>query len=99
MVDSSHNNVIMVSYTYFFGGVMPVTLSIKNVPDEYAKKLRERATRHHRSVQGELMSIVEDALQTSERLTPEAVLQSIRNMGLSSGRESTGIVRIDRNIH
>jgi len=78
---------------------MPVTLSIKNVPDEYAKKLRERATRHHRSVQGELMSIVEDALATSGRLTPKTVLQNIRDMGLSSERESADIVRIDRNSH
>jgi len=78
---------------------MPVTLSIKNVPDEYAQQLRERAARHHRSVQGELMSIVEDALTTSGRLTPDAVLQNIRDMGLSSGRESADIVRIDRNSH
>jgi len=78
---------------------MPVTLSLKNVPNEYAEKLRERAARHHRSVQGELMSIVEDALQTSERLTPKAMLQSIRDMGLSSGCESTHIVRTDRSAH
>jgi len=75
---------------------MPVTLSIKNVPDEYAQKLRERAARHHRSVQGELMSIVEDTLQTSDRLTPERILQNIRATGLSSGSDSTHIIRTDR---
>ncbi len=31
---------------------MPVSLSIKNVPDELAQRLRERAKRNHRSVQG-----------------------------------------------
>jgi len=75
---------------------MPVTLSIKNVPDEYAAKLRQRAARHHRSVQGELMSIVEDALQTSGRLTPADVLQNTRALGLRSRRESSDIVRADR---
>jgi plasmid stability protein len=33
-------------------------LSIKNVPDELVEKLRERAARHHRSIQGELMALL-----------------------------------------
>ena len=40
---------------------MPVSLSIKNVPDELAEGLRARAARHHRSIQGELMAILEEA--------------------------------------
>lgn len=40
---------------------MPVNLSIKNVPDALAAKLRERAERNHRSLQGELMAILESA--------------------------------------
>lgn len=40
---------------------MGVNLSIKDVPDELAQRLRERAARHHRSLQGELMAIVEAA--------------------------------------
>ena len=38
-----------------------VSLSIKNVPAELAARLRERAARHHRSLQRELMAIVEAA--------------------------------------
>ena len=38
---------------------MTVTLSIKNVPDELAQRLKERAARNHRSLQGELMAILE----------------------------------------
>ena len=38
---------------------MPVTLTIKNVPDELAERLRTVATSHHRSLQGELMAIIE----------------------------------------
>ena len=40
---------------------MPVNLSIKDVPDDLAERLRQRAARHHRSLQGELMAIVEQA--------------------------------------
>jgi plasmid stability protein len=39
-----------------------VNLSIKNVPETVARKLRERAAQHHRSLQGELMAILEDAV-------------------------------------
>lgn len=40
---------------------MPVNLSIKEVPDALASRLRARAERHHRSLQGELMAIIEQA--------------------------------------
>ena len=44
-------------------GAMPVTLSVKNVPEKLAARLRERAARNHRSLQGELMAIVEQAVK------------------------------------
>ena len=37
-------------------------LSIKDVPESLAEQLRQRATRNHRSLQGELMAIVEAAV-------------------------------------
>ena len=40
---------------------MSVNLSIKDVPDELAERLRQRAARHHRSLQGELMAMLEAA--------------------------------------
>ena len=40
---------------------MAVNLSIKDVPDDIAERLRQRAARNHRSLQGELMAIVEQA--------------------------------------
>jgi plasmid stability protein len=39
-------------------------LSIKNVPDEILDKLRERAARHHRSIQGELMALLSAAVES-----------------------------------
>ena len=37
-------------------------LSIKDVPDAWAEVLRQRAARNHRSLQGELMALVEKAV-------------------------------------
>ncbi|MDB5844636.1 MAG: hypothetical protein JWP79_1946 [Polaromonas sp.] len=37
-------------------------LSIKDVPEAWAQALRQRAARNHRSLQGELMAIVEKAV-------------------------------------
>ncbi len=55
---------------------MSVTLTIKNVPDELAAALRERASRNHRSLQGELMSVLEavagQGLGASSSLVPAA---------------------------
>lgn len=42
-----------------------MNLSIKNVPDALAAKLRERAERNHRSLQGELMVLLETAVEES----------------------------------
>jgi plasmid stability protein len=44
---------------------MPVNLSIKNVPDDIAQALRERAARNHRSLQGELLRLLEAAARES----------------------------------
>ncbi len=36
-------------------------LSVKDVPEAWAQALRQRAARNHRSLQGELMAIIEQA--------------------------------------
>lgn len=41
---------------------MPVTLTIKQVPDRIAERLRSRAAASHRSLQGELMAILEESV-------------------------------------
>jgi plasmid stability protein len=41
------------------GAFMAINLSIKNVPDAVADALRARAEQNHRSLQGELMAILE----------------------------------------
>lgn len=41
-------------------------LSIKQVPERLAEKLRQRAARNHRSLQGELMSILIQTLESDD---------------------------------
>ena len=45
---------------------MPVNLSIKGVPDPIAAGLRARAARNHRSLQRELLAIIEVAAVSPE---------------------------------
>jgi plasmid stability protein len=75
---------------------MPVNLSIKTVPDDIADRLRRRAERHHRSLQGELMAILEEAVRVPQPLTPDGVLAEVRRLGLATPSESVAMVRADR---
>jgi len=75
---------------------MPVNLSIKNTPDKVVRKLRRRAERNHRSLQGELMAIITDAVEEKPRLTAAEILRQTRQLGLSSPSDSASIVRSDR---
>jgi antitoxin FitA len=71
-------------------------LSIKNAPDEMVKRLKRRAERHHRSLQGELMAILEDALGTSRPLTPDEVLTEVRRLRLETPGGAAAMIREDR---
>ncbi len=71
---------------------MAVNLSIKNVPDEVVAQLRERAKQHHRSLQGELLAILEEAVR-SEKLTISELRRQVQEMGLRTGPEAEGMVR------
>jgi plasmid stability protein len=75
---------------------MPVNLSIKNAPDDVVQRLRERAERHHRSLQGELMAIIEAAAHADRLTSPAEVLAQVRQLGVQTPSESAAIVRADR---
>jgi plasmid stability protein len=75
---------------------MSVNLSIKNVPDELADRLRERAARNHRSVQGELMHILETALADERRLTAKEAWERVRAKRVATGSDAVRFVREDR---
>ena len=74
---------------------MPVNLSLKNVPDDLVARLRERAARNHRSLRGELLTIIEEAVRP-RKLTPDEVLAKVRRLGLHTHSEAAGMVRADR---
>ncbi len=71
---------------------MPVNLSAKNVPDDLMDKLRKRAKRHHRSLQGELMAILEEAVGPSS-LSFEEADRRIKALRLKTGDEATLWIR------
>lgn len=51
-----------------------INLSVKNVPEALATKLRARAERNHRSLQGELMVILEEAVSAPATLRSGATV-------------------------
>ncbi len=76
---------------------MTTTLSIKNAPDDVVSKLRARAERHHRSLQGELMAIIEAAArEETQGADAFAVLERVQALGLNSPSESAEMVRAMR---
>lgn len=70
-----------------------VTLSVKNVPKDLARRLRARAARNHRSLQGELLAILGAAADST---SAHDLVTLARRLGLSSGSESAAMVREDR---
>ena len=75
---------------------MPVNLSIKNAPDAMVDRLRARAERHHRSLRGELIAIIEAAVQDEPATSPVAILGEVRRLGLNTPSEAVSIIRADR---
>lgn len=78
---------------------MPVDLSIKNAPDEVVHRLRQLAERHHRSLQGELLAIIEEAVGFERELSPAELLAEVRRLGARTPSGSAAIIRADRDRH
>jgi antitoxin FitA len=72
---------------------MTVTLSVKHVPHDVARRLKARAAGNHRSLQGELLAILTEASQVM-MLTDLAAL--VRRLQLDTPSESAAMVRDDR---
>jgi len=71
-----------------------VTLSVKHVPTDLARRLKARAARNHRSLQGELLAILTDA---GSEMTVAGLLELARSLGFRSERgESARMIREDR---
>lgn len=76
---------------------MPVTLSVKNVADDLAARLRDRAARNHRSLQGELMAILDDAARPP--LSIDDLAKKVKALALKTPADAAATVRAARDGH
>ena len=74
---------------------MAVTFSVKDVPDDLAEALRARARANHRSLQGEMMAMIESHVG-GRPFRARALLDRVRSLGLATPDESTRMIRDDR---
>jgi plasmid stability protein len=72
---------------------MPASLSIKNVPDHVVKRLRARAARNRRSLQGELLDLIARAVDEVPTISARSVYDRIRTLKLPVGESSADIIR------
>jgi antitoxin FitA len=71
-------------------------LSIKDVPEEQVRRLRERAKANHRSLQGELRALIDEATGTPRSLTVDEVVAGLSKLDLVRRDEAERLVREDR---
>ena len=77
------------------GKAVILNLSIKRVPEDVVERLRERARLNHRSLQGELMSILEESVRPST-LNANDLREYVVRLGLQTDDDGTEMVREDR---
>ena len=74
-----------------------MNLSVKNVPDHLMEKLKARAARNRRSLQGEVLTILEESVAEHQRgKSPMEILEEIRKLGFSTASDSVQMIREDR---
>jgi plasmid stability protein len=72
---------------------MAKTLTIKKVPDEVVRRLRQRAARNHRSLQGELLATIEGSVLDNKKLSIAQFRKENALLGFHTPSESTRIIR------
>ena len=72
---------------------MAISLSIKNVPPDVVERLRKRAERNRRSLQGELLDLVERAADEAPVLSAREVYERAKRLNLPRGEPSVDIIR------
>ena len=75
---------------------MPVDIAIKGLPDALAEALRRRATEHNRSVDEEVVGILEASLTARPKLTAREFLAEGRATGRGTPAEAAAMIREDR---
>lgn len=73
------------------------SLTIRNIPESVLAALRQRAAANKRSMQGEILAILESAAaEGATRLSAPAVLDRVRRLGLPGESSAVRLVRADR---
>lgn len=71
-------------------------LSIKGVPEDQVRRLRERAKANHRSLQGELRALIDEATGPPRSLTVDEIAAKVSRLGLVRRDEAVRLIREDR---
>jgi len=75
---------------------MTVNLSLKKVPKELVDSLKEKARNNHRSLQGEILAILEEK-SLPRKLSLGEIHDRARKLGIGTGtHESTRMIREGR---
>lgn len=79
---------------------MGINISIKNVPKKKVDQLKLRAKLNHRSLQGELLAIIDQAIEPAPRTRASITIRELyergKALGLSTPSESVRMIREDR---
>jgi plasmid stability protein len=72
-------------------------LSIKGVPEEQVARLRERAKANHRSLQGELRALIDEATRSVlRRPSVDEIAAKVSKLSLKRRDEAVRLIREDR---
>ncbi|MFT3906713.1 MAG: Arc family DNA-binding protein [Steroidobacteraceae bacterium] len=72
-------------------------MTVRNIPRSVLERLRARAIRHRRSMQGEILAILETVAATDRpELSVSQLLARVRSRGVATPAESAEMIRADR---
>ncbi|MFO1456146.1 MAG: Arc family DNA-binding protein [Steroidobacteraceae bacterium] len=73
------------------------SLTIRDIPRPVLERLKARAERHRRSMQGEILAILESAaVEGVSRRSVAETLEYVRSLGVRTPAESVDMIRADR---
>lgn len=74
---------------------MATTITVKNIPPELYERLKQSAVLHHRSINSEVIALIEASIAAKKR-KPEDFLASARAIREKTGRHELKKEFIDR---
>jgi plasmid stability protein len=74
-----------------------MNISIQNLSPDTLNRLRQRAKRNHRSLQGELMALIDQAVESEPRkLSVDEISAKVSRLGIKRRNEAVKLIRSDR---